>query len=258
MGTAARRAPTAVQAGDAPGSSDPLRVCFPAATLISTPDGQRAIEEIREGDQVYAWNNETQQLAIRTVLVTFTRFTRELVQIRLDDGSTLESTVSHPFWVVGDGWRIAGDLREGMNLFGIDGKEHSVVSVSRRETLATVYNFEVDELHNYFAGATPVLVHNQNEIHTDFNRATQVALAWLRNQGIDTSKPIRLHIAKFGPNAGKPNGVWFEGGGYYRIEFDARSGAHINVGVGKTKGPHIRFEGSQKTVHKMIDRLFRC
>ena len=64
--------------------------------------------------------------------------------------------------------------------------------------------------------------------------------------------------AKFGPHTGKPIGVRFEGGGFYRIEFDARSGAHINVGVGKVKGPHIQFEGGQKTVNKLIRRLFRC
>jgi hypothetical protein len=46
--------------------------------------------------------------------------------------------------------------------------------------------------------------------------------------------------------------------GYYRIEYDVRSGAHINVGVKKTTGPHIRFEGSQKTVDNLIGRLFRC
>ena len=34
--------------------------------------------------------------------------------------------------------------------------------------------------------------------------------------------------------------------------------AHVNVGVGKLKGPHFTFEGSQKTVDRLISRLFDC
>ena len=37
-----------------------------------------------------------------------------------------------------------------------------------------------------------------------------------------------------------------------------RSGAHINVEIGKTKGPHILFEGNQRTVDKLTSRLFEC
>lgn len=192
------------------------------------------------------------------MLATSTRFTRELVQVTLDDGSRLQSTVAHPFWVIGAGWRIAGDLREGMKLFGIDANERRILGVARRETLATVYNFEVEQQHNYFAGETPVLVHNQKIIDTDFNNATKEALDWLRRQGVDTSKPVGLEIGKFGPNAGKPIGIRFEGGARYYIEFDARSGAHINARLRKGHGVHIRFEGNQKTVNNLIRRLFQC
>jgi hypothetical protein len=245
----------------APIRGNPFRVCFPAGTMIATPEGQRPIDEIREGDQVFAWDSQDRQLAVRKVLVTFTHFTKELVQITLDDGSRLESTVAHPFWVTGMGWKIAADLREGMRLFGINSQERSVHAVARRETLSTVYNFEVERDHNYFAGHTPVLVHNQKTIDTDFNNATKVALEWLKSQGVDTSKPVGPVLGRpfpGSPHAGKPVGVRFAGGGYYRIEFDPRSGAHINVGIGKTTGPHIRFEGGQKTVDNLISRLFRC
>ena len=32
----------------------------------------------------------------------------------------------------------------------------------------------------------------------------------------------------------------------FRVEFDNRNGAHINVWNGKEKGPHILFNGSKK------------
>jgi len=76
--------------------------------------------------------------------------------------------------------------------------------------------------------------------------ATKVALEWLNSQGVDTSKVIGPNLGRFGSNNGLQNGVRFEGGGYHRIEYDARSGAHINVGVRKLDGPHIKFEGPRR------------
>ena len=43
----------------------------------------------------------------------------------------------------------------------------------------------------------------------------------------------------------------------FRIEFDERSGAHINMWAGKEKGPHVHFDGSEKTVEK-IQGHYNC
>jgi hypothetical protein len=43
----------------------------------------------------------------------------------------------------------------------------------------------------------------------------------------------------------------------YRIEYDERSGAHINVWSGKEKGPHFNFAASEPTVRKIQGR-FGC
>ncbi|GAA3375482.1 hypothetical protein GCM10020367_43460 [Streptomyces sannanensis] len=37
----------------------------------------------------------------------------------------------------------------------------------------------------------------------------------------------------------------------FRIEFDDRSGAHINVWAGKEKGPHFQFNATETTVTKL-------
>lgn len=36
----------------------------------------------------------------------------------------------------------------------------------------------------------------------------------------------------------------------FRVEFDDRSGAHINVWPAKEKGPHYTFDANEKTVNK--------
>ncbi len=42
----------------------------------------------------------------------------------------------------------------------------------------------------------------------------------------------------------------------FRVEYDERSKAHINVWSSKNKGPHYLFDASKKTVLKLI-RLFK-
>jgi hypothetical protein len=42
----------------------------------------------------------------------------------------------------------------------------------------------------------------------------------------------------------------------FRVEYDLRSGAHINAFAGKEKSPHFRFKGTQDTVNKIIRRFF--
>lgn len=65
-------------------------------------------------------------------------------------------------------------------------------------------------------------------------------------------------MGKFGPNAGAPVGMSTADGRVgFRVEFDGRSGAHINVFAGKEKGPHIQFKGTQDTVNRIV-RQFLC
>lgn len=54
---------------------------------------------------------------------------------------------------------------------------------------------------------------------------------------------------------GKPIGMSTADGKVgFRIEYDPRNGAHINVWAGK-KGPHFKFEGDQSVADK-IRRIF--
>ena len=46
------------------------------------------------------------------------------------------------------------------------------------------------------------------------------------------------------------------GGAGYRIEFDVRNGAHINVFAGKEKGPHFLFPGNENSVNSVLRQLF--
>ena len=89
----------------------------------------------------------------------------------------------------------------------------------------------------------------------DYNQAMNKALKWLEERGFKAEKPT---IGKFGDTKGKPIGYrTADGKTGFRVEFDQRNGAHINVFSGKEKGPHFTFKGSPRTVRKIQGR-YNC
>ena len=87
----------------------------------------------------------------------------------------------------------------------------------------------------------------------NYDRARKRALEWLNERGFKAEKP---NIARLGPNAGQAIGMTTaDGKTGFRVEYDDRSGAHINVFHGKEKGPHIRFAGDQDDVDGIVKRF---
>jgi hypothetical protein len=57
---------------------------------------------------------------------------------------------------------------------------------------------------------------------------------------------------------GKPIGMKSADGSVgFRVEYDARNGAHINVWAGKEKGPHFTFEGNQSMVNQIVKQFVK-
>jgi intein/homing endonuclease len=70
----------------------------------------------------------------------------------------IKTTSVHPFYSDGN-WIEAGDLSIGDKILHVDGLEHTVKTIELNDEPVTVYNFEVDGTHNYFAEG--YLVHNK-------------------------------------------------------------------------------------------------
>lgn len=140
-------------------------LCFPAGTPVHTALGETAIESVRPGDWVLAQRQEGSpgQTEWRRVTRVFRRTAPEgLVDIAAG-GETVRATPEHPFWVVGEGWRPAKDLRPGERLLTEAGREVRVEAVAAAAAGAggtEVFNFEVEGLHTYFIGHQHLLVHN--------------------------------------------------------------------------------------------------
>ena len=161
------------------------------------------IEDIQVGDLVYSYDTITGTVEQKEVTAVFVRESDHIDYLTIADEygtmQVIETTDSHPFWVVTDEpdleraartvvdengvtlyhenlesglngyWVEAKDLREGDVFLGANDELSTLVAKERVQFDATirVYNFTVDGNHDYFIiaktdeyGQTCVLVHN--------------------------------------------------------------------------------------------------
>ena len=152
-------------------------VCFVAGTLIQTKDGEKKIEEIKQGDEVLSYDERTQAFEYNPVVRTFERYSEEILSVKIaSETESLGVTPEHPFYVRTYGarsnlssddeansqgeWKAANALEIGDEVLQANGSWSFVESVTVRESGAKVYNFEVSDNHNYFVGEIGTLVHN--------------------------------------------------------------------------------------------------
>ncbi len=185
-----------------------------------------------------------------------------LAHLKIDFGEeSIGVTEEHPFWSEDrNGWVSARRLKVNEVVRSTGNKLVSVQSITRQKQ-ASVYNLEVNRSHSYLVGKSRLVVHNgcgepsESSGAQEYEKARNKALKWLRDRGFKADK---VNLGKFGPNKGMPIGMTTaDGRTGFRVEFDERSGAHINVFNRKEKGPHFGFDGNENSVNKIV-RRFRC
>src|SRR5205085_8011420 len=131
--------------------------CFAAGTRVLTLDGPRAIESIRVGDRVLSQDTTTGLLTFQPVVAVHRNDPQPTLRVTLDD-ETIVATGIHRFWKAGKGWTMARDLKAGDRLRVIGG----TIEVRAIEADATqpVYNLDVAENRDFFAGTKDLLVHD--------------------------------------------------------------------------------------------------
>jgi hypothetical protein len=136
--------------------------CFAPGTKVWTLTGGQAIEKVKVGDCVLAQDIESGELAYKPVLATTVRKPRPRIRVGLGNESII-ATPSHPFWVLGQGWRLTKQLAVGDRLHTPTG----AVIVDRLEKLpalpepaGSTYNLVVADFNTYFVGDRGILVHD--------------------------------------------------------------------------------------------------
>ena len=161
---------------------DRYGACFVKGTLIATALGLMPIEDIKAGDQVWAYDEIHKVQKLKDVTRTFKRQSHRLIDL-LVNKERIKTTPEHPFYS-NEEWIPAGNLKKGAELTTLDPNRGytqtasiggdllpmtrnlyarsslEVEDISLRDTLVTVYNFEVADFHTYFVGSSQILVHN--------------------------------------------------------------------------------------------------
>ena len=84
--------------------------CFIAGTLVLTAEGYKKIEDIQVGDMVLAYDEATGEQAYKKVVRLFRNTTDKWYHIKVK-GEEITCTGEHPFYVVGEGFVCAKDLK---------------------------------------------------------------------------------------------------------------------------------------------------
>lgn len=158
--------------------------CFPAGTEVLTRLGPQPIDEIEEGEEVYACDLTTGRWVITKVTERLShQYEGEMITIQADH-SIVQATDNHPFYVLrgdrlasrpqardipgedrvttGPGrWVEARDLKEGDMLKVKNGESLIITELTKRNEKTRVYNLNVANYHNYGVGINGILVHNK-------------------------------------------------------------------------------------------------
>ncbi|MCZ8286164.1 MAG: polymorphic toxin-type HINT domain-containing protein, partial [Bacteroidia bacterium] len=140
--------------------------------LVWTEKGLQRIELIKEGDRVFAYDTESKKVVSKKVLTAYTREVSRL--IKLEYGNEIIFTTSeHPFYV-NNIWVEASKLKAGDFVFLHDESTLPVLKITVIDSVVKVYNFTVEDVHNYYVGKNKVLVHNNNPCAQVFKTVTSL------------------------------------------------------------------------------------
>ncbi len=147
--------PTPTQGGYSYGGG---QGCYLPGTLISMADGTfQNIESLKIGDQILSYDLEKQTAVGAPVTETFKHENNPGGYLIING---FKITPNHPMWLNG-GWIPAGEASIGDYMLNEDGSKKRITDIKFIPGIFTVYNFEVEETHAYFAYS--VLTHNYND-----------------------------------------------------------------------------------------------
>ena len=153
--------------------------CFLEGTMIGTPTGDKPIEELKAGDEVISYNEETKQQET-SIIGEIDVLTREHYYVL---NGLVSATGEHPFYT-NQGVVEVQNLSNNHKLVGRYDKEIPLRTIARYEKEVTVYNLlDVVPNNNYYA--QNLLVHNKG----CFLAGTPIALGNGQYKNIEDIKP---------------------------------------------------------------------
>ena len=222
----------AAEAGDAAATTagrDLAESClnsFAADTPVTMADGtEKPISKVKVGDKVLATDPETGRTEARPVTALIQHSGKHtMVDLTLADGSKISTTDHHPFWdATTRTFTEAIDLHVGDHVLSDNGSTLTITGAHVYDQSLTAYNLQIDGIHTYYAGNTPVLVHNSLSGVPNFEdptvspgegwewRGPADKGSWYNPTTGESLRPDLAHADPIGPHWDykAPDGTWY-------------------------------------------------
>ncbi len=155
----------------------------------------KPIESLAKGDTVQSFDHLTAKNVFSKVSNTFRSQVKRLARVAAG-GAIFLTTLSHPFFANGQ-YTPAQNLHRGDSILTQTAQQVAIENITIFDTLATVYNIEVENTNNYFVGQQGLLVHNSCTLQT--LKSQLEANSWrsfletLVKEGVDVTRRINLY-----------------------------------------------------------------
>jgi len=137
---------------------------FMAGTEIWTGDGLREIQGLSIGDNIWAFDVKSQAFRLQEIVHLIQREgAYDLIRIVLENGTTINTTEYHPFYVKTENdwvWTDAREIRDGTILWSKKDGGQTVSHISSQKFAGPVYNLTVSMDHTFLVGGEGVVAHN--------------------------------------------------------------------------------------------------
>lgn len=142
--------------------------CFAAGTKVKTINGYTNIEDVKVGDYVWSYNESSGNNELKRVANTFISRAQTVSMINTSRDTVVSST-GHKYYKKDCSILEASKLSIGTSLKSFNIEK---VILNKEEKVfpneINLYNFEVEDNHNYFVGVDELLVHNRACINSEY------------------------------------------------------------------------------------------
>lgn len=141
--------------------------CFLAGTKVYTREGMVNIEDVKENDYVLSYDfKEKRNVFNRVNKLLIHEYNDEDIYELTIRNKILKVTENHRFFISNEmlyGWIPAKKLKVNDRVMILNNTLQKIEKIEKYAHKGTVYNLEVDNVHNYFVSEDGILVHNNKD-----------------------------------------------------------------------------------------------
>lgn len=150
--------------------------CFSEDTYVKVKTGYKKIKDIDVGEKIYSYNEITKEIELQRVInLKKAKVKTGKIEIKLQNGTIIDTTENHPFMTDSGIWKVAGELTTKDMLINQEFTFFKIESLTRKgeDKEELYYDIELENTHSYFVSKDDILVHNVECLTAQINKALE-------------------------------------------------------------------------------------